>query len=125
MKPTVNRALKAMVKATVIAGMLGLFAAGAANAQSSVQLYGQVDEWVGATKFPGSDRAWNVSGGGMSAGLPRGAPLSAHHAILATSSSLSEMSFLYCWMPMPFSMNHGGIVPCLLRMLVRRLIAAA
>jgi predicted porin len=66
MKPTVNRALKATVKATVIAGMLGLFAAGAANAQSSVQLYGQVDEWVGATKFPGSDRAWNVSGGGMS-----------------------------------------------------------
>src|SRR5262245_10853025 len=28
-------------------------------------------------------------------------------------------------MPMPFSMYHGGIVPCLLRMDVRRLIAAA
>src|SRR5262245_38410130 len=28
-------------------------------------------------------------------------------------------------MPIPFSMYHGGIVPCLLRMLVRRLIAAA
>ncbi|HIC7213188.1 TPA: porin, partial [Burkholderia stabilis] len=38
----------------------------AAHAQSSVSLYGQVDEWVGATKFPGGNRAWNVSGGGMS-----------------------------------------------------------
>ncbi|SAL19574.1 porin [Caballeronia turbans] len=71
MKSTVNRAPKTTVKATVkatavAAAMLGLFAAGAAHAQSSVSLYGQVDEWVGATKFPGGDRAWNVSGGGMS-----------------------------------------------------------
>ena len=71
MKPTVNRAQKTTVKATVKAAavavaMLGLFAAGSAQAQSSVSLYGQVDEWVGAQKFPGGDRAWNVSGGGMS-----------------------------------------------------------
>src|ERR1700712_5861838 len=66
MKPTVNRALKAAAKATVTAGMFGLLAASSVQAQSSVSLYGQVDEWVGATKFPGSDRAWNVSGGGMS-----------------------------------------------------------
>ena len=66
MKPTINRALKTAAKATVTAGMFGLFAASAAHAQSSVQLYGQVDEWVGATKFPDGDRAWNVGGGGMS-----------------------------------------------------------
>jgi predicted porin len=70
MKPTVNRAPKkkmsAGVKATAVAAMIGFFAAGAAHAQSSVSLYGQVDEWVGATKFPGGDRAWNVGGGGMS-----------------------------------------------------------
>ena len=36
----------------------------------------------------------NFSGGGMSAGLPRGAPCPTHAAILATSSSLREMSFL-------------------------------
>lgn len=68
--PTVNRAprntLKAAVRATAVAAMIGFFAAGAAHAQSSVSLYGQVDEWVGATKFPGGQRAWNVSGGGMS-----------------------------------------------------------
>jgi predicted porin len=66
MKPIVSRSLKATVKATAIAGMFGLLAAQSAHAQSSVQLYGQVDEWVGATKFPGGDRAWNVGGGGMS-----------------------------------------------------------
>jgi predicted porin len=66
MKPTVNRALKATVKATAVAALFGFLAAGSAQAQSSVSLYGQVDEWVGATKFPGGDRAWNVSGGGMS-----------------------------------------------------------
>ncbi|WP_414443256.1 porin [Burkholderia sp. 22PA0106] len=37
-----------------------------ARAQSSVQLYGQVDAWVGAQKFPGNERAWGVQGGGMS-----------------------------------------------------------
>ena len=66
MKPSVNRVLKAAAKATVTAGMFGLLAASSAQAQSSVQLYGQVDEWVGATKFPGSQTAWNVGGGGMS-----------------------------------------------------------
>jgi predicted porin len=53
MKPTVNRVLKAAAKATVTAGVFGLLAVSSAQAQSSVQLYGQVDEWVGATKFPG------------------------------------------------------------------------
>ncbi|KDB06976.1 hypothetical protein LIG30_3774 [Burkholderia sp. lig30] len=37
-----------------------------ARAQSSVSLYGQVDEWIGAQKFPGSERAWGIQGGGMS-----------------------------------------------------------
>ena len=55
----------------------------------------------------------------MSAGLPRGAPPSAHLAIFAISSSLSDGSSLYCWMPMFFSMNHGGIAFGLLRRLVR------
>jgi predicted porin len=64
MKTTVSRALKTTLKAGVIAGLL----AGASSvfAQSSVQLYGQVDEWVGSQKFPGGDHAWQVSGGGMS-----------------------------------------------------------
>jgi predicted porin len=39
---------------------------GEAHAQSSVQLYGLIDEWVGAQKFPGNQRAWGVQGGGMS-----------------------------------------------------------
>ena len=66
MNPTVSRVLKLAAKATAAAGMFGLLAANTAHAQSSVQLYGQVDEWVGATKFPGSANAWNVGGGGMS-----------------------------------------------------------
>jgi hypothetical protein len=37
-----------------------------------------------------------VSGGGMSAGLPCGAPLSAHAAIFAMASSPSEKSSLNC-----------------------------
>ncbi|WLE60818.1 porin [Burkholderia plantarii] len=41
-------------------------AAAPAHAQSSIQLYGQVDAWVGAQKFPGGERAWGVQGGGMS-----------------------------------------------------------
>ena len=61
----------------------------------------------------------------MSAGLPRGAPLSAHLAIFAISSSLSEMSSLYCWMPTFFSMNHGGIASGLSRSAVRALMALA
>jgi len=38
----------------------------------------------------------NVSGGGISAGFPCGAPVSAHVAIFAISSSLSEKSSLKC-----------------------------
>ena len=40
---------------------------------------------------------------------PRGAPASAQAPNAAISSSLSERSSLKCWMPMFFSMNHGGI----------------
>ncbi|CAM2191285.1 Outer membrane protein (Porin) [Paraburkholderia kururiensis] len=64
MKTTVSRALNTTLKTSAVAALLAC--ASSAFAQSSVQLYGQVDEWVGATKFPGSQRAWNVSGGGMS-----------------------------------------------------------
>src|SRR5689334_905879 len=63
--------------------------------------------------------------GGMSAGLPRGAPLSAHFAILAISSSLSEISPLYFWMPMFFSINHGGMTPACGPTEVRAFIARA
>ncbi|MDN7176847.1 porin [Caballeronia sp. SEWSISQ10-4 2] len=62
MKAAVSRT----IKAAAIAGVFGLLAANTTHAQSSVQLYGQIDEWVGATKFPAGDRAWNVGGGGMS-----------------------------------------------------------
>ena len=61
----------------------------------------------------------------MSAGLPRGAPLSAHAAIFAISSSLSERSSLNCWMPTFFSMYHGGITPGLSRSPVRCFMARA
>src|SRR5712691_1788232 len=67
----------------------------------------------------------NLSGGGMSAGFPRGAPLSTHVAIFATSSSLREMSPLYCWMPTFFSMYHGGIASGLLRRPVLYLMDSA
>src|SRR5262249_53999424 len=67
----------------------------------------------------------HVRGGGMSAGLPRAAPVSAHLAILAISSSLSDGSFLKLWMPMFFSMYHGGITPACGPMPVRCLIALA
>ena len=49
--------------------------------------------------------------GGMSAGFPRGAPLSTHAAMVSISASLSEMSSLNVWMPTSFSMNQGGITP--------------
>src|SRR5262249_39692937 len=67
----------------------------------------------------------HVRGGGMSPGFPRGAPVSAHLAIFATSSSLSDGSFLKLWMPMFFSMYHGGITPAWGPMPVRCLIARA
>src|SRR5688572_2989849 len=66
-----------------------------------------------------------LRGGGMSAGFPRGAPPSAHLAILAISSSLSDGSSLYIWMPMFFSMYHGGITPALGPIPVRVLIDRA
>src|SRR5262245_33381430 len=61
--------------------------------------------------------------GGMSAGLPRGAPASTHFAIVAISSSLSDGSSLNFWMPMFFSTNHGGMTPAREPRPVRVLIA--
>ena len=67
----------------------------------------------------------NATGGGMSAGSPRGAPLSAHAAIFAISSSLNDGSFLNCWMPMSFSTYQGGMAPGLSRSAVRCLMDRA
>ena len=61
----------------------------------------------------------------MSAGLPRGAPLSAHFASVAISSSLSDGSLWNFWIPMFFSTYHGGITPAFGPMPVRCLIARA
>ena len=66
-----------------------------------------------------------LSGFGRSAGLPRGAPLSAHFAIFAISSSLRDGSSLKCWMPMFFSTYHGGMTPARGPMPVRCFIARA
>ncbi|WP_322061090.1 porin [Paraburkholderia sp. J63] len=57
-----HRVTNAALVATICYGAF----MGSAQAQSSVQLYGQIDEWVGAQKFPGNQRAWGVLGGGMS-----------------------------------------------------------
>lgn len=43
-----------------------LLFAGDARAQSSVQLYGLIDEWAGSQKLPGAGRAWLASSNGMS-----------------------------------------------------------
>ena len=64
MKTSISSALKTTLKATACAALLA--SASSAFAQSSVQLYGQVDEWVGAQKFPGGKTAVQVAGGGMS-----------------------------------------------------------
>lgn len=64
MNTSISSALKTTLKATACAALLA--SASAAFAQSSVQLYGQVDEWVGSQKFPNGKSAAEVSGGGMS-----------------------------------------------------------
>lgn len=72
MKSVVRRARRISVKACAVnVALTALTAAAAvtatpASAQSNVTLYGQVDEWVGVTRFPANKTAWNVSGGGMS-----------------------------------------------------------
>jgi hypothetical protein len=53
------------------------------------------------------------------------APVSAHFAISATSSSLRDGSFLICWIPMFFSMYQGSITPACGPMPVRCLMARA
>lgn len=65
MKSPVSRALRTTLKASALAAVLAA-SSSAAFAQSSVQLYGQVDAWAGVTKFPGDNAAVNVGGGGMS-----------------------------------------------------------
>ncbi len=67
----------------------------------------------------------NTRAGGMSAGLPRAAPVSAQRATRAISSSLSDGSSLYSWMPMFFSMYQGGMTPARGPIPVRCLIARA
>ena len=44
-------------------------------------------------------------------------------AIAAISSSLSEGSSLYRWIPMFLSMNHGGISPAAVRFVIERAVA--
>src|SRR5216684_6576707 len=61
----------------------------------------------------------------MSAGLPRGAPLSAHEAISAISASLNEGSFLNFWMPMFLSTKKGGMAPLWLLRAVRAFMERA
>ncbi|MFP6557198.1 porin [Paraburkholderia sp. B3] len=65
MNTAVSRALRTTLKASALAAVLAA-ASSSAFAQSSVQLYGQIDEWAGVTKFPGDNAAANVGGGGMS-----------------------------------------------------------
>ena len=55
-------------------------------------------------------RAANSTGGGMSAGLPRGAPASTQSTMVSISASLSERSYLKPCTPMFLSMNQGGMV---------------
>src|ERR1700681_420460 len=57
----------------------------------------------------------------MSAGLPCGAPASTHLTIVAISASLNDGSFLYFWIPIVLSTNHGGIS----RLVTRSFIARA
>ncbi|WP_133649925.1 porin [Paraburkholderia flava] len=64
MNTAVSDVLRTTLKTIVVAGVLA--GASSAFAQSSVQLYGQVDEWVGSQKFPGNKASAQVSGGGMS-----------------------------------------------------------
>jgi len=59
--------------------------------------------------MPHSLLSANVFGAGSSAGLPSRAPASTHCTMVAISASVSDASFLNCWMPMVRSMNHGGI----------------
>ena len=59
------------------------------------------------------------SGGGMSAGSPCGAPPFTQASILASSRSVREGSYWYCWMPMFFSMYQGGMTPATGPMWVR------
>jgi predicted porin len=65
MQPIAHRTFKAAVKSTALVGIVGLLVANSAHAQSSVRLYGVIDEWVGDQKYPGGKSAAQVSGGGL------------------------------------------------------------
>jgi predicted porin len=56
-----NTTLRAIGSASVL-----FLASTLVHAQSSIQLYGQVDEWAGEQSSPGGQRSWQVGGGGMS-----------------------------------------------------------
>ena len=62
----------------------------------------------------------SCTGGGASAGLPRGAPASTHVPIVAISSSVSDASSLNVRTPTLRSMYHGGISRCAVRSLMAR-----
>jgi len=64
MNANVSRALKTTLRMAALAVLAA--GGGIAHAQSSVQLYGQVDAWAGMQQFPGGKRAWVEGGGGMS-----------------------------------------------------------
>lgn len=64
MRSVSNRINRTLSLALALTGLSGV--AQSAFAQSSVQLYGIVDSFVGAQKLPGGERAWQVGGGGMS-----------------------------------------------------------
>ncbi|WP_153098789.1 porin [Paraburkholderia hayleyella] len=64
MPPRCRSSLKKALTASTFISLLA--GASPGFAESGVQLYGLVDEWVGARKLPGGERAVRVSGGGMS-----------------------------------------------------------
>ena len=70
---------------------------------------GQRDDDVRLADVPLVEVAELTRGGGMSAGLPAGAPASTHFAMVAISASVSDGSSLNLVMPTWRSMYHGGI----------------
>ena len=62
--------------------------------------------------------AGHPTGGGASAGLPRGAPWSTQRAMVAISASLSEGSSRY--LPTVRSANQGGMTRAATRCLMER-----
>src|SRR5260370_15283480 len=61
------------------------------------------------------DSSPQTLGGGMSFGSPFGAPAAAHCTMVSICSSLSDRSFLKCWIPTVRSICQGGICRVLTR----------